>query len=212
MGLFEEVIVPAVKDDAYAKMQEEEILKIHLYNHDIKRFTFRNTSKYMFISIPQPVNLVEAHRKTALSLLRINQKYSNEALQFYNLQRQKYAGSPSGAAIFIGVHVRLTDKADWLHHVSAGGRMPLPAEILYLMGQAKNTVLKYYSEDPRAIVVFLVASDNPRWCKKYLVEPTWNIEFTADYFNQLTPGTSEIFFDFTILGSIASFLENARYQ
>ena len=199
LGLFEEVIVPAVKDEDYAKMQEEEVLKIHLYNHDIKRFTFRNTSKYMFISIPQPVNLVEEHRKTALSLLRINGRYSDEALQYYNRQRQKYTGSPSGAAIFIGVHVRLTDKADWLKHVSAGGRMPLPEEILYSMGQAKNTVLRYYSVDPRATVVFLVASDNPRWCKKYLVEPSWNIEFTADYFNYLKPGISEIFFDFTIL-------------
>ena len=142
---------------------------------------------------------MERNRKHVLSLLKFNSRYESLARRYYDLQRVKYGGSSSADVIFIGVHVRLTDKADWLTHVSAGGRMPLPEEILYLMGQAKNTVLTHYSQDINSKVVFLVASDNPKWCQKYLVEPKWNIEFTSDYFDQLLPEMSEVFFDFTVL-------------
>ena len=76
--------------------------------------------------------------------------------------------------------------------------MPLPEEILYFMGQARYVLSKYYLKgDPE--IVYVVASDNPRWCKKYLVEPSWNIAFTADYYNYLNSSVSETFFDFTVL-------------
>ena len=116
-------------------------MKIHLFNNDINDYFFKPSISYLFLSIPQPVNLIEQHRKEVLSFLRFNSKYEKIGRDYYEHLREKYGQT---GVIFIGVQVRLTDKAEWLKHVSQGGRMPVPEEILYLMGKAKVILSQYY--------------------------------------------------------------------
>ena len=119
----------------------EYMLKIHLFNTDIKKYVLKPHLNYLFLSIPQPVNLIEENRQNVLGLLRFKPKYQNISEAYFNHLRKKYN---SDNIVFIGVHVRLTDKEAWLKHVSDGGRMPVPEEILYFMGQAKNVLKQYY--------------------------------------------------------------------
>ena len=46
--------------------------------------------------------------------------------------------------------------------------------------------------------MFVVASDNPEWCRKYLSRPEWSMEFTTDYYDRIG-NLSQVFFDFTVL-------------
>ena len=90
LGLFQEVIVPVLEEEEEAAEEHPALFKIHLYNSDIKELKFRNSNTYLFLSIPQPVNLVEENRKSVLSLLRFNDKYENVALSYFNHLRQKF--------------------------------------------------------------------------------------------------------------------------
>lgn len=169
--------------------------QLHVGSIDAMELRLNKQLIYYIRDVPKAINLIEDQREVVVNkLLPIKSKFEDAVRDYYDVLKFKY----SEKAVFIGVHIRLTDKLKFIQGLSGGGRPPMPKEIVYIMKYAKRDI-----QDKTRIgdenVVMVIGSDNVDWCRKYIKSGELNIEFTQDYFKHLPVGVSEQYFDFVAL-------------
>jgi len=81
--------------------------------------------------------------------------------------------------VLVGFHVRRGDKREWVSRRN-GADLPDGAETLAHMRQ---TAVKLSALTGQRDVIFVVATDEPEWCRDNLADPRGklNIAFTSDH-------------------------------
>ena len=154
---------------------------------DLERIVklFESTDSLAFVNLegyPNAINLFHRYRKDIISEFRFSERLSASVKAFRHQLNSLHCQSHEHCEklLLVGVHVRRTDYKQWM---ADRARQGLVNENFFLsaMKLMVNKIGKIKKQDK---VLFIVASDDPVWCKEKFSQFRMNytIIYTSDHY------------------------------